>query len=710
VKLTMRKGFRLGLVAGLVATGLVGVTSLTASGSGSPSMVDYGTLELSLNDRSGTLTLFRENAFGGGTFTQALGVADPCSTLVAGPIVPAGTGSLLTFSAAVTGGSSPNVQLPSNGIGVTDGANCGVPAGLVGPGETLILGLGGFLPTDVIVSDAKLQIGKSQRNDGNLKVAYDGSNTFVDPNFPSGNLEVGVTEVTVAKPGGFRSISLRSTANQSSRGLSLRSDTAFTLMAPAPVAPTAPGAPTITKADSGDQQATIEWTGPTETGGSQVTGYVLRYYPTGDPNAVTEETFDDATTDKTVTDLINGTSYTFEVSATNVAGEGPAATATVTPAKAPGAPTITKADSGDQQATIEWTGPTETGGSQVTGYVLRYYPTGDPNAVTEETFDDATTDKTVTDLINGTSYTFEVSATNVAGEGPAATATVTPAKAPGAPTITKADSGDQQATIEWTGPTETGGSQVTGYVLRYYPTGDPNAVTEETFDDATTDKTVTDLINGTSYTFEVSATNVAGEGPAATATVTPLPGTTKPVDCIDGFEVTSEGDIATSALFFRGENGVKDPEQVPDPCQKVNATVAIVDGPGDNVLGGEINDFVYWDNETADGNGFVQATITIKWAAISPANANIPTQIDYDGFGPGGFVDAQWCVSFTEGEPGPEGQITGTGVLPAYSGDGNINGTAPWCLVRSTEVLIGGGVFRTDVFYGSGDPKGATIR
>ena len=53
------------------------------------------------------------------------------------------------------------------------GANCGGPAGLFGPGETFILDLGGFIPSNVRTDSGTLQIGKSG-NDGELLVAYDG--------------------------------------------------------------------------------------------------------------------------------------------------------------------------------------------------------------------------------------------------------------------------------------------------------------------------------------------------------------------------------------------------------------------------------------------------------------------------------------------------------------------------------------------------------
>ena len=243
MKTTMRKAVRLGLVVGLAVTGLVGVTSLTAAGTGERPMVSYGTLTLNLTDRAGSLTFVRAPGFGGGTFTQALGVATPCSTLISGPIVGPGTPpagvNLLNFDAAVDGGFAPNVQLPSNSIGVTDGANCGEPSGLVGPGETLTLALGGFLPTDVVVSTGTLQIGKSRGSDGNLLVAYDGANFGT----ATIGVAVGGEAITVADADGkFKSISIRSTASQSSRGLSLRSNTVLTLVAPAPA--TVPGAPT----------------------------------------------------------------------------------------------------------------------------------------------------------------------------------------------------------------------------------------------------------------------------------------------------------------------------------------------------------------------------------------------------------------------------------------------------------------------------------
>jgi predicted RNA-binding protein with TRAM domain len=526
VKLIPRKGIRLGLVAGLVATGLVGVTSLTASGEGDPPMVDYGTLRIEFDTTSspstGVVTYTPPPGSVQPVLTQPIVTVQPCNTIAFGAITD-GTGEIpgnllnVTPQAVGSNGVASNagsVQLTKIGAGVQiSGNDCGDPSGQIGPGEQMTLAVGSYFDPAVVATSAELEIGKRQDKDGVLTIAFDDAangkvRTTIEP------IATGGERKTVADgTDDFRIISLRSTAKQSSRGLSLLSTTEINLVAPAEA--TAPGAPTIVQNDSGDQQATIGWTGPTDTGGSPVTGYILRYYPTDTPLATV--TVDPAETPEIVGGLTNGTTYTFEVSAVNDAGEGPAATTTVTPATVPDAPTIVQNDSGDQQATIGWTGPTDTGGSPVTGYILRYYPTDTPLATV--TVDPAETPEIVGGLTNGTTYTFEVSAVNDAGEGPAATTTVTPATVPDAPTIVQNDSGDQQATIGWTGPTDTGGSPVTGYILRYYPTDTPLATV--TVDPAETPEIVGGLTNGTTYTFEVSAVNDAGEGPAATTTVTP---------------------------------------------------------------------------------------------------------------------------------------------------------------------------------------------
>lgn len=88
---------------------------------------------------------------------------------------------------------------------------------------------------------------------------------------------------------------------------------------------------------------------------------------------------------------------------------------------------------------------------------------------------------------------------------------------PGAPTAVTAVPGDATVALSWTAPANTGGAPITLYTA----TAAPGGVTCTTT--GATACLVTGLKNGTSYTFTVTATNIAGTGAAsaASAKVTP---------------------------------------------------------------------------------------------------------------------------------------------------------------------------------------------
>ncbi|HEV7723385.1 MAG TPA: fibronectin type III domain-containing protein, partial [Iamia sp.] len=192
-------------------------------------------------------------------------------------------------------------------------------------------------------------------------------------------------------------------------------------------AATAPGAPTGVTATAGNAQANVSWTAPASTGGSPITGYKVTPYIGG--TAQTPQTTSGAGTTKTVTGLTNGTAYTFKVQAVNAIGTGPlsSASAAVTPATTPGAPTGVSAIAGNHEATVSWTAPAATGGSAITGY--RVTPYVGATAQTAQSFSGAGTSRIVTGLTNGVAYTFKVQAVNAKGTGAlsAASAAVTPA-------------------------------------------------------------------------------------------------------------------------------------------------------------------------------------------------------------------------------------------------------------------------------------------
>lgn len=80
--------------------------------------------------------------------------------------------------------------------------------------------------------------------------------------------------------------------------------------------PSVPGAPTNVAATAGDARATVTWRAPKKNGGSAITGYRV----VSSPGNVTV-TVPVSPTSATVADLTNGTTYTFQVYASNSAGE-----------------------------------------------------------------------------------------------------------------------------------------------------------------------------------------------------------------------------------------------------------------------------------------------------------------------------------------------------------------------------------------------------
>jgi len=261
---------------------------------------------------------------------------------------------------------------------------------------------------------------------------------------------------------------------------------------------TVPSAPTGVSAAIGNTQATVSFTSPANNG-SAITGYTVTSSPGG-------FTGTGASSPINVTGLSNGTAYTFTVTATNAAGTGAASTASaaVTPATVPGAPTGASAAIGNTQATVSFTAPANNG-SAITGYTVTSSPGGFTGA-------GASSPVTVTGLTNGTSYTFTVTATNAVGTGAAslASAAVTPATVPGVPTGVAATLGNTQATVSFTAPASTGGAAITGYTVTASPGG-------RVATGVSSPITITGLTNGTAYTFTVVANNSVGSGTTSTA-------------------------------------------------------------------------------------------------------------------------------------------------------------------------------------------------
>ncbi len=276
-------------------------------------------------------------------------------------------------------------------------------------------------------------------------------------------------------------------------------------LAVGPILP--PSAPNLGSVTPGDSFVSVAFTPPASDGGAPITSYSAKSNPgniigtgTGSPVLVTG--------------LTNGTSYTFTVVATNSAGTGPpsAVSAAVVPAGPPVAPSGVTATPNNGQATVTFTG-NSSNGSPTTGYTVSSSPGGgvDLNAGTTGL------SHTITGLTNGTAYTFTVVATNAVGSSsPSAPSnSVIPAGAPNAPTIGTATGGNASASVNFTPPANNG-SAITSYTVTANPGGPSVTGTGSPI-------FVSGLINGSTYTFTVTATNAIGTSPASAASnsVTP---------------------------------------------------------------------------------------------------------------------------------------------------------------------------------------------
>lgn len=97
---------------------------------------------------------------------------------------------------------------------------------------------------------------------------------------------------------------------------------------------------------------------------------------------------------------------------------------------------------------------------------------------------------------------------------------------PPAPSNVTATAGDAQAIVSWTAPTVLSQTPITDYIIEY---SNNSGSTWSTFSDGTgtsTSTTVSGLTNGTSYIFQIAATNAIGQGNWSTssASITPLAG------------------------------------------------------------------------------------------------------------------------------------------------------------------------------------------
>ena len=278
------------------------------------------------------------------------------------------------------------------------------------------------------------------------------------------------------------------------------------------VQPKTPTAPQAIMVNPSNASISLTWQAPLDNGGSSIIGYKLyRSMSLGGAYSLIASSSGLAYSD---TNLTNGKSYAYYVRALNAAGEGlQSANVSATPFTVPDAPIGLNGISGYGQVSMNWTAPAFDGGRAIdyyviyeNGFALLSHPTG-LTAI-------------VTSLAGGQDFSFNITAHNIAGEGPQSLGvSAVPYTTPGVPTGLIALAENAQASLSWKAPSSNGGMGIIGYnVYRAIGSGALTFLTTVT----KTSYLDIGLINGQAYSYEVSALNAIGEGPR-TASVTTTP-------------------------------------------------------------------------------------------------------------------------------------------------------------------------------------------
>ncbi len=295
-----------------------------------------------------------------------------------------------------------------------------------------------------------------------------------------------------------------------------------------------PGAPTNVTTTAGYGAATVTWSAPANNSGSPITGYTVSSSP-GNLTCTTT-----GATTCTVLGLTVGTSYTFTVTATNAIGTGPVSSPsnavipfypTETLLYSSLNPSITGAAVTLSAQVISVNGTPTTGtvsftanGVAIIGCSAVALVSGTATCLTT-TLPASTTPDAIIATYSGANG-FPASSSSTFNQYVAASLIQT--TVPGVPTNVTVTPGNNQVSLSWLPPSNTGGSAITGYTVTYGVTTASPTSSSYTTSGCTTAGTLScvvgGLTNGTSYTFMITATNSNGTGFAAfSSSISPAP-------------------------------------------------------------------------------------------------------------------------------------------------------------------------------------------
>jgi fibronectin type 3 domain-containing protein len=265
-----------------------------------------------------------------------------------------------------------------------------------------------------------------------------------------------------------------------------------------------PSAPLAVVVSPLNQALSVSWSAPLDNGGALITAYTVVATPANSPNAAASTCAPQSGESRNcvISNLSNGTSYSVTVRATNDVGDSPLSdVVSQSPSTVPSAPTKVTGIASSGQIAIKWTA-SQANGSDIVGYHVTVQPGNYGCDVTDLSFLGCT----ITDLDNGVPYSISVYATNAAGDSPRGqvVGTVTPRAIPSAPAAVFVSPANGSATVVWI-PGFDGGSPIRQYLVVASPGG-----AQCTAVGTATQCVMNNLVNGSQYTFSVTAINDAG--------------------------------------------------------------------------------------------------------------------------------------------------------------------------------------------------------
>jgi len=257
-------------------------------------------------------------------------------------------------------------------------------------------------------------------------------------------------------------------------------------------------------------RALLFWNNPTVTGGSDISGYSFNSSPAGLTfNTISGEAVIASSVAHPLVQpvvigaMVDGTTYLIKIAVINETNypSKTALSAPFTKTSYPATPANITCTPGQKSATISWNAMTFSGGLPITKFVVSSVPKS--SVITVEAGNFSTI---LTNLADGTSYTFSVIAYNSTGGSVAGTVAGTPLSIPSVPLSITVTGTGSTAELTWLPPSYLGGTPITSYTISSVPSG-------PSFAGSTSPVAISGLELGKIYNFSVFAVNSIGNSP-----------------------------------------------------------------------------------------------------------------------------------------------------------------------------------------------------